>query len=102
MVMGKNTSSAAIIILENGSSTPNQLLRMGAMAMSGMVLAPMAIGSRTSRAVTQRAVAKRHDDARHGADEQPADGLRERGQGGLLELVRGRCHGPHDGRSAAG
>ena len=58
IITGKKTSSAAIIILLTGLRTPNQLLRIGAMAMIGTALLAMATGRRTSRAVTQRDVAK--------------------------------------------
>src|SRR3954464_7450573 len=55
-VIGKNTRSAAIIILENGSRTPNQLLRIGAIAINGTALAPTANGSRIPRVTPHRAV----------------------------------------------
>ena len=58
IMMGKNTSSADIIIIESGFRTPNQLMRIGAAATSGIVLAPIATGRRTSRTTTQRAAAK--------------------------------------------
>ena len=58
IMTGKKTSSAAIIIFERGLRTPNQLLRMGAMAMIGTALLAIATGSSTSRAVAQRAVEK--------------------------------------------
>ncbi len=56
--IGKNTSSDAIAIFESGLSTPNQLFRMGAMAMIGMALDATAKGSMMSRAMTKRAAAK--------------------------------------------
>ena len=58
MTMGKKTSRAAIIILDSELVMPNQLLMMGAIAMSGIVEAPIATGSRMSRASAQRAEAK--------------------------------------------
>ena len=58
IMMGKKTSNADIIIIESGFKVPNQLMRIGAAATSGMVLMPMATGSSTSRRTTQRAIAK--------------------------------------------
>ena len=54
---GKKTSRAAIIIFESGLVTPNQELKMGAMAMIGIALAATANGSTASRAFAHRATA---------------------------------------------
>src|SRR5688500_12298634 len=58
IMIGKKTSSAAIIIFESGLVTPNQALKIGAMAMIGMALAATANGSTASRALAQRATPK--------------------------------------------
>ncbi len=54
---GKNTRTAAIIILASGLSTPNQLFMSGAKAMIGMAPAATASGSSASLADSQRAEA---------------------------------------------
>src|SRR5919106_1917077 len=53
---GKYTSTAAIIILLNGLSAPNQLFMSGANAMIGIAPAAMPSGISVSLAVAQRAV----------------------------------------------
>ena len=86
MMIGKNTSSAAIIIFESGSSTPNQLLMMGAMAMSGIALGADGDGQQdVACRSTQRAVAKATATPGDRADDQAADRLVERGQRGTQQ-----------------
>ena len=70
-ITGKNTSSAAIIILESGLRVPNQLFMIGAKAMIGIALA--AIGERQQR-IPRRAPARggeRDEDAGDRPDESP-------------------------------
>src|SRR3989304_1155090 len=55
-ITGKKTRTAAIIILDSGASTPNQLLKSGAKAMIGTALAATAMGSSRPRVVAQRDV----------------------------------------------
>ena len=80
IITGKNTSSAAIIIFDSGLSTPNQLLKIGAMAMIGIAFAAIAIGSTESRAVPQRATANPTTRPGHGPDDEAADRFLERGE----------------------
>ena len=56
MITGKNTSTADIIILDSGLSTPNQLFMSGAKAMIGTALAADGERQEQPRAVTKRAV----------------------------------------------
>ena len=55
---GKKLRTAAIIILDSGLSSPNQVLNSGAKAMIGIAFAATASGSRSARIEDQRAAAK--------------------------------------------
>ena len=72
---GKNTSTATIIILDSGLSTPNQLFMSGAKAMIGTALAPTASGRSSSRAVANRAVRNATTTPARRPDDEPADRL---------------------------
>ena len=83
---GKKTSTAAIIILDSGLSTPNQLFMIGAKAMIGIALARD--GERQQRRPARSPSgpsANADDDARSVADDEPADRLEKRVAGADAE-----------------